>query len=84
MAYPDTFAGYCNAVSIHDKTNYGHVMGRVDRLISTSAGTLEQVLQSRSEVAECAAIPARDRLGGAIPDGFRRSKLVVCPGRTIG
>jgi len=77
-SYLERFPGYYDAgdaAFVHDKTDYVYVMGRTDDLINTaghrlSTGQMEEILQSHPEVAECAVIPVKDKLKGAIPVGF--------------
>jgi len=58
-----------------DDDGYLFVMGRVDDVINVaghrlSTGTMEQVLASHPDVAECAVIGVDDELKGQIPRGF--------------
>lgn len=58
-----------------DEDGYVHILGRTDDLINTSGyrlstGTIEELLQSHPEVAECAVIPVKDFLKGEVPVGF--------------
>jgi propionyl-CoA synthetase len=58
-----------------DEDGYVHILGRTDDLINTaghrlSTGTIEELLQSHPEVAECAVIRVNDYLKGEVPVGF--------------
>lgn len=61
--------------ALMDEGGYVHILGRTDDLINTaghriSTGTIEELLQSHPEVAECAVIPVKDDLKGEVPVGF--------------
>jgi propionyl-CoA synthetase len=61
--------------ALMDEDGYVHILGRTDDLINTaghrlSTGTIEELLQSHPEVAECAVIPVKDGLKGEVPVGF--------------
>jgi propionyl-CoA synthetase len=58
-----------------DSDGYVFVMGRTDDVINVaghrlSTGTMEEVLASHPDVAECAVIGVADQLKGQVPRGF--------------
>jgi propionyl-CoA synthetase len=58
-----------------DEDGYLHIMGRTDDVINVaghrlSTGTMEEVLASHQDVAECAVIGMKDELKGEVPCGF--------------
>ncbi len=58
-----------------DEDGYVFVMGRTDDVINVaghrlSTGSMEEVLASHPDVAECAAVAVSDRLKGQVPIGF--------------
>lgn len=58
-----------------DEENYVYVMGRVDDVINVaghrlSTGSMEEIVATHPDVAECAVIGAEDQLKGQVPIGF--------------
>jgi propionyl-CoA synthetase len=59
----------------YDKDGYLFIMGRVDDVINVaghrlSTGTMEEVISTHPDVAECAVIGAADDFKGQLPLGF--------------
>ncbi|MFZ5747471.1 MAG: AMP-binding protein [Pseudomonadota bacterium] len=72
-----------------DADGFVHIMGRTDDIINVaghrlSTGQMEQIVASRTEVAECAVIGVDDALKGMIPMAFAVVKAGVTPDATIG
>ncbi len=75
--YLREFPGYYNTGDTGFKDEDGHlnIMGRTDDIIHVaghrlSASGIEEVLASHPDVAECAAIGAKDEIKGEVPYGF--------------
>ncbi|RTL62939.1 MAG: acetate--CoA ligase [Pseudonocardiaceae bacterium] len=67
-----------------DDEGYVYVMGRTDDVINVaghrlSTGSMEEVLASHADVAECAVIGVADSMKGQIPRGFVVLKAGVEP-----
>ena len=75
--YFSKFPGYYETgdSGMIDENSYIYVMARTDDVINVSGhrlstGSIEEVLASHANVAECAVIGAKDELRGQIPIGF--------------
>ena len=76
-SYLTTFPGYyfTGDGGHYDKDGYLFIMGRVDDVINVaghrlSTGTMEEVISTHPDVAECAVIGAADDFKGQLPLGF--------------
>jgi propionyl-CoA synthetase len=76
-SYLETFPGYYETgdAGFIDEDGYIHVMSRTDDVINVaghrlSTGSIEEVLASHEDVAECAVIGAADQMKGQIPVGL--------------
>jgi len=76
-AYLSDFPGWYRTgdAGVVDEDGDVWVMGRTDDIINTaghrlSTGSMEEVLASHQDVAECAVIGAKDDLKGQVPMGF--------------
>lgn len=76
-SYLATFPGYyfTGDGGHYDKDGYLFIMGRVDDVINVaghrlSTGTMEEVISTHPDVAECAVIGAADDFKGQLPLGF--------------
>lgn len=76
-AYITTFPGYYETgdAGMIDEDGYLYIMSRTDDVINVaghrlSTGSMEEVLASHPDVAECAVIGAKDSLKGQLPIGF--------------
>ncbi|MFL0800790.1 MAG: propionyl-CoA synthetase [Agarilytica sp.] len=75
--YLETFPGYFETgdSGYIDEDGYVFIMGRVDDIINVaghrlSTGSMEEIIGSHKEVAECAVIGIEDELKGEVPVGF--------------
>ena len=71
------FPGYYDTsdAAYFDKDGYIHIVGRVDDVINTaghrlSTGTMEEILVSHEDVADCAVFPVKDTIKGEVPVGL--------------
>eukprot|EP01132_Coremiostelium_polycephalum_P001842 gene1842-2270_t len=76
-AYMAEFPGYYKTADagIIDEDGYIYIMSRTDDIINVaghrlSTGSMEEVLSSHPDVAECAVIGIADHLKGQVPCGF--------------
>jgi propionyl-CoA synthetase len=76
-SYLTEFPGYYKTADagFKDDDGYLFVMGRTDDIINVaghrlSTGSMEEVLASHQDVAECAVVGVRDALKGEVPCGF--------------
>ena len=76
-AYLDEFPGHYKTADagFKDEDGYVYVMGRTDDIINVaghrlSTGSMEEVLASHRDVAECAVLGIKDELKGEVPCGF--------------
>ncbi|MFJ7355423.1 propionyl-CoA synthetase [Phyllobacterium sp. NPDC097923] len=76
-AYMAEFPGYYKTADagIIDDDGYIYIMSRTDDIINVaghrlSTGSMEEVLSSHPDVAECAVIGIADHLKGQVPCGF--------------
>lgn len=76
-AYTTEFPGYYKTADagIIDEDGYVYIMSRTDDIINVaghrlSTGSMEEVLASHPDVAECAVIGIADHLKGQVPCGF--------------
>ncbi len=76
-AYVTEFPGYYKTADagIIDEDGYIYIMSRTDDIINVaghrlSTGSMEEVLASHPDVAECAVIGIADYLKGQVPCGF--------------
>ena len=76
-SYLETYPGYyfTGDGGHYDKDGYLYIMGRVDDVINVaghrlSTGTMEEVISTHPDVAECAVIGAADDFKGQLPLGF--------------
>jgi propionyl-CoA synthetase len=76
-SYLETFPGYyfTGDGGHYDEDGYLFIMGRVDDVINVaghrlSTGTMEEIISTHPDVAECAVIGAADELKGQLPLGF--------------
>jgi propionyl-CoA synthetase len=76
-AYLMEFPGYYKTsdAGYKDEDGYVFVMGRTDDIINVaghrlSTGSMEEVLASHPDVAECAVLGIKDPLKGEVPCGF--------------
>ncbi|NNK88581.1 MAG: acetate--CoA ligase, partial [Flavobacteriaceae bacterium] len=76
-AYFTKFPGYYNAEdsAYRDKDGYIYITGRMDDIINVaghrlSTATIEEIVATYPDVAECAVIGVEDKMKGQIPVGF--------------
>ncbi len=76
-SYLDEFPGYYKTADagFKDEDGYVFVMSRTDDIINVaghrlSTGSMEEVLASHPDVAECAVLGIKDELKGEVPCGF--------------
>ncbi|QND50936.1 propionyl-CoA synthetase [Phyllobacterium sp. 628] len=76
-AYMAEFPGYYKTADagIVDEDGYIYIMSRTDDIINVaghrlSTGSMEEVLSSHPDVAECAVIGIADQVKGQVPCGF--------------
>ena len=76
-AYLDKYKGYYNTsdAGVIDSEGYISVMSRTDDIINCaghriSTGSIEEILTSHKEIAECAVIGLKDSLKGEVPLGL--------------
>jgi propionyl-CoA synthetase len=76
-SYLDEFPGYYKTADAGyvDEDGYLFIMSRTDDIINVaghrlSTGSMEEVLSSHRDVAECAVVGIRDELKGEVPCGF--------------
>jgi propionyl-CoA synthetase len=76
-SYLETFPGYyfTGDGGHYDEDGYLFIMGRVDDVINVaghrlSTGTMEEIISTHPDVAECAVIGAADDFKGQLPLGF--------------
>jgi propionyl-CoA synthetase len=76
-AYMVEFPGYYKTADagIIDEDGYVYIMSRTDDIINVaghrlSTGSMEEVLSSHPDVAECAVIGIADQVKGQVPCGF--------------
>ena len=76
-AYLKKYKGYYNTsdAGIIDKNGYISVMSRTDDIINCaghrlSTGSIEEILTSHEDIAECAVIGLKDNLKGEVPIGL--------------
>jgi propionyl-CoA synthetase len=76
-SYLAEFPGYYKTADagFRDEDGYLFIMSRTDDIINVaghrlSTGSMEEVLSSHPDVAECAVIGMRDELKGEVPCGF--------------
>ncbi|OGO21358.1 MAG: propionyl-CoA synthetase, partial [Chloroflexi bacterium RBG_16_50_9] len=76
-SYLERFPGYylTGDSGYIDRDGYVHVMGRIDDVIKVaghrlSNGSIEEVIASHPDVAECAVIAIDDGIKGEVPIGF--------------
>ena len=76
-SYLSQFPGYYTTADAGyvDEDGYVYVMSRTDDIINVaghrlSTGSMEEVLASHPDVAECAVVGVHDELKGQIPVGF--------------
>ena len=76
-AYLEKYDGYYNTsdAGVIDNEGYISVMSRTDDIINCaghriSTGSIEEILTSHEEIAECAVIGLNDQLKGQIPLGL--------------
>ena len=76
-SYLSQFPGYYSTADagFMDEDGYVYVMARTDDIINVaghrlSTGSMEEVLASHADVAECAVIGVYDELKGQVPVGF--------------
>ena len=76
-AYLKKYKGYYNTsdAGIIDKDGYISVMSRTDDIINCaghriSTGSIEEILTSHNEVAECAVVGLKDPIKGEVPLGL--------------
>jgi propionyl-CoA synthetase len=76
-SYLETFPGYyfTGDGGHYDEDGYLFIMGRVDDVINVaghrlSTGSMEEIISTHPDVAECAVIGAADELKGQLPLGF--------------
>ena len=77
IAYLKKYKGYYNTsdAGVIDKEGYISVMSRTDDIINCaghriSTGSIEEILTSHEEIAECAVIGLKDSLKGEVPVGL--------------
>ena len=76
-AYLEKYKGYYNTsdAGVIDKDGYISVMSRTDDIINCaghriSTGSIEEILTSHEEIAECAVVGFKDSLKGEVPLGL--------------
>ncbi len=76
-AYLEKYEGYYNTsdAGIIDKDGYISVMSRTDDIINCaghriSTGSIEEILTSYPEIAECAVVGLKDSIKGEVPIGL--------------
>ena len=76
-AYLKKYKGYYNTsdAGVIDKDGYISVMSRTDDIINCaghrlSTGSIEEILTSHSDIAECAVVGLKDTLKGEVPVGL--------------
>ena len=76
-AYLDKYKGYYNTsdAGVIDSEGYISVMSRTDDIINCaghriSTGSIEEILTSHKEIAECAVVGLKDSLKGEVPLGL--------------
>ena len=76
-AYLKKYKGYYNTsdAGVIDKNGYISVMSRTDDIINCaghrlSTGSIEEILTSHSDIAECAVVGLKDTLKGEVPIGL--------------
>ena len=76
-AYLEKYKGYYNTsdAGVIDKKGYISVMSRTDDIINCaghriSTGSIEEILTSHKDIAECAVVGFKDSLKGEIPIGL--------------
>ena len=76
-AYLEKYKGYYNTsdAGVIDKEGYISVMSRTDDIINCaghriSTGSIEEILTSHEEIAECAVVGFKDSLKGEVPLGL--------------
>ena len=76
-AYLEKYKGYYNTsdAGVIDKKGYISVMSRTDDIINCaghriSTGSIEEILTSHKDIAECAVVGLKDSLKGEIPIGL--------------
>ena len=76
-SYLSQFPGYYTTADAGyvDEDGYVYVMSRTDDIINVaghrlSTGSMEEILASHADVAECAVVGVHDELKGQIPVGF--------------
>ncbi|QQO15550.1 propionyl-CoA synthetase [Bradyrhizobium diazoefficiens] len=76
-AYLTEFPGYYKTsdAGYKDEDGYVFVMGRTDDIINVaghrlSTGSMEEILTSHPDVAECAVLGIKDAIKGEVPCGF--------------
>ena len=75
--YLKKYKGYYNTsdAGVIDKDGYIYVMSRTDDIINCaghrlSTGSIEEILTSHSDIAECAVVGLKDTLKGEVPVGL--------------
>ena len=90
-AYLEKYEGYYNTsdAGIIDENGYISVMSRTDDIINCaghriSTGSIEEILTSHEEIAECAVVGLKDPIKGEVPLGllvlnqnFKKSKSLI-------
>ena len=90
-AYLEKYEGYYNTsdAGIIDENGYISVMSRTDDIINCaghriSTGSIEELLTSHEEIAECAVVGLKDPIKGEVPLGllvlnqnFKKSKSLI-------
>jgi propionyl-CoA synthetase len=76
-SYLEEFPGYYKTADagFRDEDGYLFIMSRTDDIINVaghrlSTGSMEEVLSSHPDVAECAVVGIKDELKGEVPCGF--------------
>ncbi|MDC3024540.1 AMP-binding protein [Alphaproteobacteria bacterium] len=76
-AYLEKYRGYYNTsdAGVIDRNGYISVMSRTDDIINCSGhristGSIEEILTSHKEIAECAVVGLKDNLKGEVPIGL--------------
>src|SRR5262249_6484353 len=83
-SYLNEFPGYYKTADagFRDEDDYLFIMSRTDDIINVaghrlSTGSMEEVLSSHPDVAECAVVGVKDDLKGEVPCGFMVLKAGV-------
>ena len=90
-AYLEKYEGYYDTsdAGIIDENGYISVMSRTDDIINCaghriSTGSIEELLTSHEEIAECAVVGLKDQIKGEVPLGllvlnqnFKKSKSLI-------